>query len=317
LGISLRQPSRRTIIRFVTNRNVIFSLAFGLGIIVGQYAENFQSAVLPALALVMIISTIQMPSSTILHPSALARPMLLGVFFNFAVQGTVVLVLARLFMPEPELWTGFVLLAAVPPAVAVIPFARILKADTALALIGTIGVYIAALVVTPLMTLILLGENVVQTTDLLLIVAELVIIPLVLSRVIRGIHLEKQIEPWSGTITNWSFFVVIYIAVGVNREVFLSEYSVLALTFGVGIASTFILGFIIEWVTKALEIDPAIRSSLMLLGTLKNYGMAAAIALTQFSDRAAIPPAVMNAVAILYFVYLGFRADHQKKINKV
>jgi hypothetical protein len=44
-----------------------------------------------------------------------------GIFVNYVVLGGVVLVLSKFFIHDASLWTGFVILAAVPPAVAVIP----------------------------------------------------------------------------------------------------------------------------------------------------------------------------------------------------
>ncbi|MDP3097247.1 MAG: hypothetical protein Q8M86_04815, partial [Syntrophales bacterium] len=49
------------------------------------------------------------------------------------------------------------------------------------------------------------------------------------------------------------------------------------------------------------------RTSLVLLGTLKNQGMAGGIALTMFSQEAALPAAVSTIVMIVYIIWLDFR----------
>jgi predicted Na+-dependent transporter len=59
-------------------------------------------------------------------------------------------------------------------------------------------------------------------------------------------------------------------------------------------------------VAKLLGVSKPDRLSLILLGTRKNYGLAAAVSLTFFGSRAAIPTAVAMAFAIAQFIYLTF-----------
>jgi len=47
--------------------------------------------------------------------------------------------------------------------------------------------------------------------------------------------------------------------------------------------------------------------SLVLLGTLKNYGIAGGIALALFSREAAMPSTISAVVMILYIVWLEYR----------
>jgi len=66
------------------------------------------------------------------------------------------------------------------------------------------------------------------------------------------------------------------------------------------------LGFIfLNTLLKRVGINEKDRISMILLGTLKNSGFAAAIALTLFDETTSIPGAIISAVYALYMIWLG------------
>ncbi len=302
-----------SVIRLLRNRNFILILAFVLGMTLGKVASWTEPLTLPALALVMTVSVTQISSKEFLPLRGLVRPVLLAVAFNYLILSTVILLLAWWLMPDQELWTGFVILAAVPPAVAIIPFTYILAGDTVFSLIGVVGGYLAALIVTPLMAHLLIGESFAQPLKLLTILGELIVLPLLLSRFLIWLRLTRYVDRWRGTIVNWGFFIVIFTVVGLNREVFLGEPVVLGLTAAVSVAVTFLLGYLIEFTLKKLGVNEATRISLMLMGTMKNSGLAAVITIALFSGRASVPMAVITPFSILYLVSLSLRRQWRRK----
>lgn len=304
------------IVRLLRNRNFILILAFVLGMTLGKVASWTEPLTLPALALVMTVSVTQISSKGFLPLRGLVRPMLSAVAFNYLIFSTVTLLLAWWLMPDQELWTGFVILAAVPPAVAIIPFTYILGGDTVFSLIGVVGGYLAALIITPLMARLLIGESFAQPLSLLTILGELIVLPLLLSRLLIWLRLTRYVDRWRGTIVNWGFFIVIFTVVGLNREVFLGEPVVLGLTAIISVAVTFLLGGLIEFTLKKLGVNEATRVSLMLMGTMKNGGLAAAITLALFSRRASLPMAVITPFSILYLVSLSLRRQWKRRVNK-
>jgi BASS family bile acid:Na+ symporter len=48
-------------------------------------------------------------------------------------------------------------------------------------------------------------------------------------------------------------------------------------------------------------------TSLVLLGTLKNYGLAGGLALAIFSKRTALPATVSVIFMIVYIIWLGYK----------
>ena len=296
------------------NRDFIMMVALAMGLIWGGAAPWSERATLPLLMIIMTLATIGISGSTFRSPKALVAPALAGIAMNYFVLGGFLLVLNALLIRDEALQSGFVLLAAVPPAVAVIPFTLFLHGDSTFSLIGTLGGYLGALVIMPVMTVIFLGSGFIDPGRLMMIMIELILLPLILSRVLVRFKMAPRIEPLKGTLTNWSFFVLTYTIVGLNREVFLTKPLSLVSPALIAIASTFVLGWIIEGVGKAFRIPQKTLVGLVLLGTLKNYGLAGGLALSLFSRKTALPATVSAIFMITYIVYLQLMKRSGKEL---
>lgn len=290
------------------NRNVIFLLALGTGLLLPHAVRVTAHLVLPALALAMALSTMEIETAVFRRPRSLVFPSLLGIIMNYVILGNIIIGMAALTIRDEEIWTGFVLLAAVPPAVAVIPFSAFLRGNSTLSLFGTVGAYLGALAIMPLIAFGLLSTAAFDPLRLLLIILALIVLPLTVSRLLIQRGLKQRINPYRGTVTNWSFFVVLYTMLGLNRDIILGQPLALIPVASIAVASMFILGLLIDWVLGLFHIPRETRTSLVLLGTLKNQGMAGGLALALFSQEAALPAAVSTVVMTLYIIWLDFRA---------
>ena len=226
---------------FLRNRNVIFFLAMAAGLLLPEAAPVTKHLILPALALAMALSTMEIGNEVFSRPRSLLFPALLGIIMNYIILGNIIIGLSALLIRDEALWTGFVLLAAVPPAVAVIPFSGFLRGNGPLSLIGTVGAYLGALVIMPLITLTLLSASAFDPLKLIMITLELIVLPLAFSRLLIRKGWKERIEPYRGTAVNWSFFTVLYTMVGLNRDVLLGQtWSLLPVAF-IAILSMFLL----------------------------------------------------------------------------
>jgi BASS family bile acid:Na+ symporter len=61
-------------------------------------------------------------------------------------------------------------------------------------------------------------------------------------------------------------------------------------------------------VGRLFRIDPKITTSLVLLGTIKNYGLAAGLALALFGKQTALPATVSTIFMFVYIMWLGLKA---------
>jgi bile acid:Na+ symporter, BASS family len=295
--------------QLLCNRNFIMSFALIAGLLWDGGAYFLKSSMLPLLALVMTFSTMSVTGKAFRSIRIMIVPILTGIMANFVFYGTLLLMISWIFVKNEVLWEGFVILAAMPPAVAVIPFSIFLKGDTNFALFGTIGGYLGALVLTPLLVVSFLGAGFVSPLKVFIILLELIVCPLILSRILIKTGAARYIEPVKGALINWCLFLVIYTMVGLNRNIFLQEPSVLVLTAFIAFMSTFFFGWLIEYTGKMLKIERRVLTSIILLGTCKNYGLAGGLSLVFFNPETAIPSTVASVVGIVYIIYMEWRIN--------
>jgi BASS family bile acid:Na+ symporter len=288
------------------NRNVLLILSIIVALPAGQAAPWLEPLVLPALCLVMTLALLEVSGASFRSARGLALPILAGLGLNFGVNGGLVLALSKVLATEEAIYTGFVLIAAAPPAVAVVPFTALLKGDRTFAFLGTIGCYLGALAITPLMAVGLLGTSFINPLKIFWILVILIVLPLVISRVIRRANLVERLEPGRGALTNWSFALITYTIVGLNRELFMHDPVALLPPMLIALASTFGLGWIISGVARLLGLSREITVSLVMLGTLKNAALAGGLALSLFNQQTAVPATVSSIFLIVYFIWLSF-----------
>ena len=190
---------------------------------------------------------------------------------------------------------------------AVIPFTEHLKGNGKYSLIGTMAAHVAALIFMPLIVFEFLGSSFFDLASLPMITALLIIVLLVISRILIWKRIAGRIEPIKGTITNWSFFIVFYTIVGLNQEVFIGQPLRLVPVAAISVASMFFLGLIIDSVGRLFRLDAKITTSLVLLGTIKNYGLAGGLSLALFGKQTALPATVSTIFMFIYIVWLGFK----------
>jgi BASS family bile acid:Na+ symporter len=293
--------------RLIRNRDFLLILALLLGLFWGQGAKATEKTVMPALAMVMTLATMGVPGSIFLSPGNMVRPAFWGVALNYGVLGCLILALSGLFITDQDLWAGFVIMTAVPPAVAVIPFSVILNGNQSLALIGTIGCYLAALGITPLIAYLFLGGAFGNPVKIVTIMMELILVPLVLSRILIWTGWAKKLEPLRGPLINWSFFLIVYTIIGLNRQLFFDRPGALVLPAGIALASTFLLGWGIEKIGRWRGTDSQTITTMVLLGTQKNTGLAAGLALSLFSEKTAVPATITTIFMLVYMIRLSVR----------
>jgi BASS family bile acid:Na+ symporter len=298
--------ARQRFSQLFRNMGFILALAFILGLVLPQGAPQTGPAVTPLLALIMTLSITGVSPKLFLDFRRVSHPILISLLLNYAVLTFTLIGLASLLIRDYELWVGFVIMAAVPPAVSVIPFTYRLEGDVDFSLIGTVASYLAALFITPLISIVFVGTSLIPPGRLLMALGELIAIPFGVAYLLRRTGVASRLEKYRGTIINWGFFVVVYTIVGLNQGAFLAQPLTLLPMALIAFVSTFVLGYLIDRLARFLSRDKPSRISLIFLGTRKNYGMVAAIALALFSPRGAIPAAVTTVLAVVHFIWLTF-----------
>lgn len=289
------------------DRNFVFLAALVCGLFLGHGAVFTRPLVVPALAVVMTLATLSVSSATFRHPRSLLRPALTGLVLSYLVQGGVILLLSWWLVDNPAYFRGLVVLSVVPSAVVVLPLAVVLDGDPDFSLVAMSGAYLGGLVIIPLVFLAFFGAGHLFRYELAIIVLTLIAAPLAVSRLILWRGWQRPLLAWRGALINWGFFLAVYTVVGLNRQVFLYRPLELLPLLLVALASSLALGEAVWALARKQKIQPRRARALMMLASLKNYGLAAGLCLALFSPAAAVPATVATIVFVPYLIWLNLR----------
>ena len=296
-----------------SNRNFVFMLAMVLALTFGLDTRWTEPLLMPALGITMTLSVLDITNHDLASMRRMPKPVLLSLLFNYVAMGGGMLLMARFLINDPQIWGGFVTLAAMPPAVAAVPFSYMLGGNTVFSLLGTAGLYLISLGLTPAMMILFLGSDFVNPLRLLTILAQLIVLPLAVSRLLIHRGLVERIKRWRDTVVTWSYFLVIYVIIGVNREVFFAHHDILLEVVVIALTVTFGLAHIIDFAARRMNVDRSTAISWVVVATMKNAGLASAVAITFLGEKAAFPAGVITLCGISQFLWLGF---YYRKIRK-
>ncbi len=291
------------------NRTFIMVFAFVGGLILSDVAEYTGEAILPALILALTVSITRISINDFFPFSQTLHSVFKGLFLTYLLQGGLILILAWWLMPSWDLWVGFVLVAAGPPGIVVIPFTHVLKGNIKISFAGIFGVFFLSIAITPLMVFLFTGGALVSPWRLVYAMSQFILIPVVLVVLLRSVKITPYLEKHKGNIINWCFFIIIFSVVGLNRDLFLNQPLLLARAAFIVFCGTFLLSFFIDFTGKKLSVPRPERYSYMLLATIKTSALSSALGLAFFSEIASVPGAIVTAVYAVYFIFLGIKGN--------
>ncbi len=265
------------------------------GLVVGLATGGFPPALTTPVEDAMLVLAMAFSLTEIsfggLSLRAEARGIGLALLMTYGVLGGLVLGFAAL-SPERDLQSGWVLVAAVPPAVLIVPVTSFLHGNVRSALIADAVLYLLGLVTVPALTLALLGQSVPLDAVVLQTVL-LIGLPILLSRPLTR---WRRIHDMRPTAVSGAFFFLVLAIAGAARTVLLGEPGLLAGLFGLAILRTFGLGLVILVATRALRLDRDSRIATTTFGGFKNLGLTVVLASAVVGPVASLP-----AVACLIF----------------
>jgi len=221
---------------------------------------------------------------------------------NFVLLSGAML-LSTLLVSNKEFGQGMIVLAAVPPAIAVITAAFLLKADTDKALLAQAGCYIASLVITPLVVWIFFRGQ-VNIWELVKILVLLVIFPFILAKGFDWLKMKLGIRYDFKEVANLAFGLTFYMSVALAVSTILSSLSAVIIMLIIIAVFTFGLGVAVIFVAKRLGVDKKDLSLCSLFSTLKNGNLALGICISLFAVGSYVPIALKSTVDALYLVFL-------------
>jgi BASS family bile acid:Na+ symporter len=292
--------------RFLKNSNLVFFAAFVLGLLFGDPASSLMDFMMPALVFIMSLSTTQITLHELAGIRNYLRDIVSAFLINYLFLSGLILSASHVLVADPDLYAGFVIMAAIPPAVAVLPFTYLLGGRMIVSLLGTASLYLASLIMAPVISFAFLDTARLDMTKLASALIQLILVPFVLSRVLLRWPAFRRIQPHTDVFVNSAFFLIIYGVIGMNRSSFLGRFEILLLVSLIAFIRTFVSGHFIDLVCRVSGIDRERRMSYVLFGSFKNLGLSATMALVLFNERAAVPSAVTIPFEILFFIWFNY-----------
>ena len=298
-----------TRIKFLFSRShILFLLAVIIGMLLPQAAEIASLLTYPALAIILTITLLRFPRGFFHRHKPPLSGAIWGNVMNYLILGNLIIIASIFLIREEGFWYGMVLVAAAPPAITIIPLGNMLRIDKQSMFSGMAGTYLGAVLIAPL-----IGYGFLKfiplddPMSLILAVFMLILLPLFLSWLAVNEDWDKLIEDHKGHITDWCFFIIFYALVSGTRYLVIHRPLDVVFMFVIAAVSTFLLGFIINLVGNYYGTAKEKISSLVFLGTMKNYGLAGAIALNVFNKQAALPALVFSVVMFVYTIWLKYK----------
>jgi BASS family bile acid:Na+ symporter len=294
--------------KFLFSRShILFLVAIGIGILLPQAAEFASVLTLPALTVILTITLLRFPRGFFRRPGPLLFGFIWGNVMNYLILGNLIIMASIFLIREEGFWVGMVLIAAAPPSTTIIPLGNVLRIDKQSMFSGMVGAYLGAALIVPLIGLGFLKFIPLNHFGLILLIAELILLPLFLSRLAVDKDWDILIENHKGHITDGCFFIIFYALAAGTRSLVINRPLDVVFMFVIAAVSTFLLGFIINLAGNYYGVSKEKISSLVFLGTMKNYGLAGAIALNVFNKQAALPALVFSVVMFIYTIYLKYK----------
>jgi BASS family bile acid:Na+ symporter len=288
--------------RILTNNPVMMVLAFLVAMITGGFPGGIAltNSNIAMLSLIVMMSL----SLTALRLRGLklkdhSIPVRNAFLLSFLLSTATTIAMSYLF--QGDLRDGWIIMAAVPSAVSIVPFTYLLKGDLESTLVSSTSLYLIALAVTPFITLVFLGTA-VEVMTLLGYVGYLILLPMAISRFLRQVDIRPAQK---SAAINVAFFVLIVAIAGPNRQVFFGDQAILLGLVLVAFVRIFGIGLLWNWYLKRRGALRARRVPEVLFASYKNTGMAATLAIALIGPAAAVPATVCTLVDIVWLIFLS------------
>lgn len=290
--------------------NLIFLLALICGMSLPQGFPIGNALILPALIVILTITLLRFPRGFFRRPGPLLYASIQGNVMNYLVLGNFIILASIFLIHKQELWIGMVLIAAVPPSLEIINLGNLSHIEKNSVFTSLAGAYIGALLIIPLIGLGFLKYIIPNYWDIILIILGLILLPLALSRLAIEKEWDKIIEPYEETIIDYCYFIVFYAITASGRNLLMHWSSDLFIIASIALASTFFFAFAIRKIGLYFHSNENKINSFLLMGTLKDCGMAGGIALILFNREVALPSLIFAVFTFIHINWLKYKMRH-------
>ena len=255
---------------------------------------DFRQAIVPLLGVVMF--GMGMTLSWHNFTEVLKRPQIigLGVFMQYLVMPFAAWLVAVMLGLPPYIMAGLVLVGACPGGTASNVVCYLARGDVALSITLTTVSTFLAILLTPLITWLYVGQKVpVPVESMLWSIFKIVLLPVSLGVLInslfgRRLSVIKHLFP---LVSVFAIVVIIAIIVALNKSNLATMGAAVALAVVLHNLFGLITGY---WIPRLLKQDERTCRTLAIEVGMQNSGLGVALAAKYFSAAAALPGALFS-----------------------
>lgn len=295
----------KTFVDILNNRNFLLVMALIGGLLYGKGVHSLKHLTMYILITVMAFSTTSFNFNELKDIKYFLKTSFTSFFLNYIVFGTIVLTLAYLIFQDKNILYGFVIIAATPPGIAIVPFTYLYRGDNRFSLIGILGVYLSAVIFTPLIIKLFIHNSTVAMLNLLIVTLKLIVLPIGISRFLNFTKIKPTVEKIRGKVVNWGFAVIIYTVVGLNKHIIFTDIWLFIKISIIFFIALFIAGITFDLLFKN-KLPKKTRISQNLMLTIKSSGFSAGLSLLLFGEKSSLPSALLAIFVLLYLIFLDY-----------
>ncbi len=249
------------------------------------------------------------------------KAILLSILFNFLWAPLFGWILVKLFLTDPTLSLGFMLVMVVPCSSMAIGYTGLSEGNIELATVIVALSFILAIFAIPFWITIFAHNFRIPLpmAEMLKSILLVLIAPMILGYLTRILLTKwlgekgfKRIQPLFPSLSLISMFAIVFIIFFSKATMIIAQWKVVLLLFIPNIAFIFVSLLLFTLINKKLNLTYEDNMAVVFTSTGKNNGTAIAIATTAFSPMMAIPAATLPIFQILFLVSYLKMADKVK-----
>jgi len=301
-------------------------LAMGLGLLIGHpnaaWISKNSSTVsnLTTLAVFFIIypMMINLKLEALLKAGKNIKGLLLAVGDNFVWAPLIGWALAKVFLTDPLLALGFLLVMVVPCSSMSIGYTGLSEGNLELATVVVALSFVLAVVAVPLwMTIFAANYSVpIPISDMLMSILTVLIAPMILGYLTRlaltrwlGEKKFQRLQPLFPSLSLLAMYGIVFMIFFAKATMIVDKWQTVLLLLVPNALFIAITLVVVTWLNKRLGLSYRDNMAVVFASTGKNNGTAIAIATMAFSPLVAIPAATMPIFQILFLVVYLKMAD--------
>ncbi|MDD2626217.1 MAG: Na+-dependent transporter [Candidatus Methanomethylophilus sp.] len=296
-------------------KNVLMDLRIWVlaAVVVAFAVGSLGSVVSTLVIVVLMLQMIAAMEGLSFHRADFAKdkkPIFWSFFACFGICTGLTLAVGLLFMgPYPDVWKGWVMLAAVPSAVSVLTVALFMRGDMVMAVLSMTVIYLISLGLTPLLTTMLIGDA-ISPLEIFKYVLLFIAVPLLANIPLKRFKINRDAKV---VFINFMMFMLIVLSVGKNRDYMLGDPLLVGLIVVACLFRTFAVSLIMLRVMKRHGAKRDNAVVYMGFAVWKNSGLATTMCLVLLADS---PGAVLPCVISLLIesVWFAIMSGHLQKV---